>query len=70
MMMSHPIIRTTAVLLFCLLAACNKLKTQQKMTNLEESLTSYEVALRWAQHKEAYSYHVAPGGWVPSRIIP
>ena len=64
-MLSHPIIRVFAVLLFCMLAACNKIKTQQKMTNLKESLTSYEVALRWAEHDAAYSYHVAPDGSRP-----
>ena len=48
-----------------LLTACNRYQTQKKLDNLEESITSYEVALRWAQHQDAYSYHVSPNGTQP-----
>ena len=64
-MNSRMMYKVTLIMMFVLLAACNKLSTQKKMTNLEESLTSYEVALRWAQHQDAYSYHVSPNGTQP-----
>ena len=36
-----------------------------KAANLEESVTSYEVALRWAEYASAYSYHVSKDGTRP-----
>ena len=48
-----------------LLTACNQYKTQKKVENFDRSITSYEVALRWAQYENAYSYHVSPNGTQP-----
>lgn len=53
------------IIMLVLLAACNSFGTQKKMTNLEDSITSYEVALRWAQYLDAYNYHVSPNGTQP-----
>ncbi|MEM7027855.1 MAG: hypothetical protein AAF410_06495, partial [Pseudomonadota bacterium] len=47
------------------LTGCQGAKAQKKANNLEKSMTSYEVALRWAMHRDAYSYHVRPDGSKP-----
>lgn len=49
----------------CMLTACQNVKDKKKASNLEESVTNYEVALRWAEHESAYSYHVSPEGERP-----
>lgn len=48
-----------------LLSGCQGAKEQKKANNLEKSMTSYEVALRWAMHSDAYSYHVNEDGSKP-----
>ena len=53
------------IIMLGLLTACNQYSTQKKMDNLDRSVTSYEVALRWAQYEDAYSYHVSPNGTQP-----
>ena len=32
-------------------------------------MTSYEVALRWAQYQAAYDYHVSPDGTRPAEDL-
>ena len=64
-MKNNTMFKFVFIIMFVLLAACNSYSTQKKMTKLEESITSYEVALRWAQHQDAYSYHVSPNGTQP-----
>lgn len=54
------------IILVCMLTACQNVKEKKKAANLEESVTSYEVALRWAEHESAYSYHVSPDGTRPA----
>ncbi len=49
----------------CFLTACQKVQTQKKLENFERSVTSYEVALRWAMHEDAYSYHISSEGVRP-----
>ena len=64
--MNRKNIRTLLVIaLVCLLSACQNVKEKKIMQNLEQSVTSYEVALRWAEHEVAYSYHVDPEGIRP-----
>jgi hypothetical protein len=47
------------------LTACNAYQSKKKMGSLERTLTSYNVALRWAEHKTLYSYYVSPNGTQP-----
>ncbi len=61
--------RVLLILLISSLTACNAYKTKKKMGSLETTLTSYNVALRWAQHKELYSYYVSPNGTQPPADI-
>ncbi len=65
MMQSRLILVFTMLVLAFSLGGCNKYKTQKKVNNLDKSITSYEIALRWAQHQDAYSYHVYPDGTQP-----
>ncbi len=53
------------IVMISALTACGNVSEKKKMTNLEESVTSYEIALRWAEHESAYSYHVNEEGVKP-----
>lgn len=48
-----------------ILSSCGRYGNNKKMENLEQSITSYEVALRWALYEEAYRYHVSEDGEKP-----
>ena len=48
-----------------LLQSCNNFKVRETVEILEDSVTHYNVALRWAMYKEAYSYHYSPDGEQP-----
>ena len=48
-----------------LLQSCNNFKVRETVEILEDSVTHYNVALRWAMYKEAYSYHYSPDGKQP-----
>ena len=48
-----------------LLQSCNTFKVRETVAALENSITSYNVALRWAMYKDAYSYHYSPEGKQP-----
>ena len=52
-------------LLMILLVSCNTFKIREQTTSLDDSITHYNVALRWAMYKEAYSYHYSPDGKQP-----
>ena len=52
-------------LLMILLVSCNTFKVREQITSLDDSITHYNVALRWAMYKEAYSYHYSPDGKQP-----
>tara|TARA_B100001250_G_C19705362_1_gene746679 strand:- start:546 stop:956 length:411 start_codon:yes stop_codon:yes gene_type:complete len=52
-------------LLMMLLQSCNTFKVRETVAALENSITSYNVALRWAMYKDAYSYHYSPEGKQP-----
>ena len=51
--------------LMILLVSCNTFKARELTTSLDDSITHYNVALRWAMYKEAYSYHYSPDGKQP-----
>lgn len=53
------------IVFIVLLSGCNRYTTQKRVNNIEAAITSYDVALRWAQYPEAYSYHVSPNGTQP-----
>jgi hypothetical protein len=53
------------IILVVLLSGCNRYTTQKRVNNIEAAITSYDVAMRWAQYPEAYRYHVAPNGTQP-----
>jgi len=53
------------VTLFISLSGCKQYTTTKRVNNIEAAVTSYDVALRWAQYPEAYAYHVSPNGTQP-----
>tara|TARA_B100000029_G_scaffold476056_1_gene519881 strand:+ start:757 stop:1167 length:411 start_codon:yes stop_codon:yes gene_type:complete len=52
-------------LLMILLQSCNTFKVRETVAALEDSITNYNVALRWGMYKDAYSYHFSPDGKQP-----
>ena len=52
-------------LLMILLQSCNTFKVRETVAVLEDSITNYNVALRWGMYKDAYSYHFSPDGKQP-----
>lgn len=57
--------RLFLIVLITLLTACNSYQVKKKVNNLEDSITSYGVALRWSEYQELYSYYVSPNGTQP-----
>lgn len=53
------------ILLISLLTACNSYQTKKKVSSLDRTLTSYGVAMRWAEHDTLYAYYVSPNGTQP-----
>jgi hypothetical protein len=53
------------VTLFISLSGCKQYTTTKRVNNIEAAVTSYDVAMRWAQYPEAYAYHVSPNGTKP-----
>ena len=51
--------------LMILLVSCNSLKVREQITSLDDSISNYNVALRWGMYKDAYSYHYSPKGIQP-----
>ena len=56
-------------LLMLLLQSCNTFKVRETVAALEDSITNYNVALRWGMYKEAYSYHYSPEGKQPPATL-
>lgn len=52
-------------LLMLAIGGCNKYGIKKRGANLQAALTSYEVALRWAEYQTAYNYHISPNGARP-----
>ena len=48
-----------------ILAACNNYQLKKRLNSLDDSITNYDVTLRWALYKDAYKYHVSPNGTQP-----
>ena len=57
------------IIFLCSLAGCNKYQIKKRSNKLEDVLTSYNVALRWAEHQTLYAYYVSPNGTQPSADI-
>ena len=59
------------LLIFLLVAitGCDRYAKKKRVTSLEKAMTSYEVALRWAQYQAAYDYHVSPDGTRPAEDL-
>jgi len=53
------------VFIIIMLSGCNSLKVKQKASDLDDAITHYGVALRWAHYQDAYSYHVTRDGRRP-----
>lgn len=53
------------IVLFVSLSGCKQYTKQKRFNNIEAAITSYDVAMRWAQYPEAYRYHVSPNGTQP-----
>lgn len=53
------------IFLIVLLCGCKQYTTTKRVNNIEAAITSYDVAMRWAQYPEAYRYHVSPNGTQP-----
>jgi len=53
------------IILISLLTACNGYKVQKRVNSLEAAITSYGVALRWAEYDTLYAYYVSPNGTQP-----
>ncbi|GJM05110.1 MAG: hypothetical protein DHS20C09_11010 [marine bacterium B5-7] len=53
------------ILLIVSLSGCKQYTTTKKVNAIEAAITSYDVAMRWAQYPEAYRYHVSPNGTQP-----
>jgi len=57
--------RLFLIVLITLLTACNAYQLKKKANNLDDTITSYSVALRWAEYQDLYSYYVSPNGTQP-----
>jgi len=53
------------VIFLATLAGCNQYQVKKRSNKLEDTLTSYKVALRWAEHETLYAYYVSPNGTQP-----
>ena len=53
------------IVLIVSLSGCKQYTVQKRVKNIEAAITSYDVAMRWAQYPEAYRYHVSPNGTQP-----
>ena len=52
-------------LLMILLVSCNTFKVREQIISLDDSISNYNVDLRWGMYKDAYSYHYSPKGIQP-----
>ncbi|MEE9117568.1 MAG: hypothetical protein V3U02_03095 [Calditrichia bacterium] len=46
------------ILLIIMLSACGSMDFKNQMSKLDDTLTKYGTALRWAQIRDAASYHI------------
>jgi uncharacterized protein YchJ len=64
-MKSRTISKVLLIVFISLLVACNSYQTRKRGGSLERTLTSYDVALRWAEYETLYAYYVSPNGTQP-----
>lgn len=57
------------ILVISALFGCNQYQIKKRANSLETTLTSYNVALRWAEHETLYAYYVSPNGTQPPADI-
>jgi len=62
-------LKTFFFLILSILSACNAYTTQKRTNSFDTAVTSYKIALRWAQHETLYSYYVSPNGTQPPADI-
>ena len=65
----RAITNVSLILILSALTACNAYKTQKRTNSFDTTITSYNIALRWAQHETLYSYYVSPNGTQPPADI-
>jgi uncharacterized protein YpuA (DUF1002 family) len=53
------------VILIASLTGCNAYQVKKRANSLESTITSYGIALRWAEHDSLYSYYLSPNGTKP-----
>ncbi|MBL1142583.1 MAG: hypothetical protein HND53_11170 [Proteobacteria bacterium] len=53
------------IIFISLLTACNSYQVKKRVNSLDTTITSYGVALRWAEHNTLYAYYVSPNGTQP-----
>jgi hypothetical protein len=53
------------VLILSIVSGCNAYTTQKRTNSFDTTITSYNIALRWAQYETLYSYYVSPNGTQP-----
>ncbi len=58
-------LRTLVVISVVLIAACSSMATQQRTSDLNDSLDRYAVAMRWAYYADALAFHVDQDGKRP-----
>ena len=64
-MKTAGLVHIVLICMLCVLSGCQKVQTQKRVNNFDKSMTSYEIALRWAMYEDALSYHVSPEGEQP-----
>ncbi len=65
MTQSHTPFKIILFILIISLCGCAKYKMKRNLNKFESAITSYGVAMRWAQYLDAYNYHVSPDGSQP-----
>ena len=58
-------LRTLVVISVVLIAACSSMATQQRTSDLNDSLDRYAVAIRWAYYSDALAFHLDQDGKRP-----
>jgi len=58
-------LRTLVIISVVLIAACSSMTTQQRTSDLNDSLDRYAAALRWAYYSDALVYHINRDGKRP-----
>jgi len=57
--------RLFLIVIVTLMTACNAYQVNKRVNDLDDSITHYGAALRWAEHQDLYSYYMSPNGTRP-----